>query len=169
MTTPNIVRQRHITLMRNSVRTLGNILQHVTQEEAASYRDGGDGWTVLEVICHLRDYDLIFCNRAQMMLEQDYADLPGYDHEALATERDYNSQDLSAVYAGLAESRERFAAFFENLTDEQWTRAGVHPERGHFTMTDAVMQVGLHDSDHLEQITRILAEAEAGKPEGIAR
>jgi len=48
-------------------------------------------------------------------------------------------------------------AFFASLTPEQWARDGVHPEREGFTMTDAVMQVGLHDLDHLEQITRILA------------
>lgn len=40
-------------------------------------------------------------------------------------------------------------------------RAGIHPKRGHFTMTDAVIQVGHHDCMHLEQITRILTAGNA--------
>ena len=44
------------------------------------------------------------------------------------------------------------------ITAADWERGGVHPERDNFTMTDAVMQVGLHDLDHLEQITRVLAQ-----------
>jgi hypothetical protein len=58
----------------------------------------------------------------------------------------------------LVESRARFVALFEDLTAEQWNRAGIHPERGHFTLLDALIQVGTHDVTHLEQITRIIAE-----------
>jgi hypothetical protein len=47
---------------------------------------------------------------------------------------------------------------FESLTEEQWSRAGIHPERGHFTLLDSLIQVGTHDVTHLEQITRLLAE-----------
>lgn len=150
------VRKRHIFLMEKTLQILENVLKNITQEEAMTLRDGENGWTILEVVCHLRDFDGFFRGRAEMMLMQDYPELPAYDHESLAIAMKYNEQDLREALAQLSESRERFIEFFNGLTDEQWEKAGIHPERGHFTMTDAVMQVTTHDANHLEQITRIL-------------
>ena len=159
MTTLTDVRQRHLYLMQTTCQILGHLLQDVSQELATTARDGDDGWTVLEVVCHLRDYDDIFYRRARMMLTQDQPDLPGYDHDALAIERNYNDQVLTEVFATLQQSRRRFVEFFAGLSDADWERTGIHPERGLFSLTDAAMQVGLHDTNHLEQITRIIAES----------
>ena len=92
------------------------------------------------------------------MLHEDHPQLPAYDHEAMAIERAYQSEQVSDAFAALNDSRQRFIAFFRGLSAEEWERAGIHPERGEFTMTDAVTQVVLHDLDHLEQITRVLAQ-----------
>lgn len=155
------VRISHIAMMKRTCITLGHILHNVTPEEARTLRDlndGDKGWTVLEVAAHLADFDGFFYERAAMMLDEVYPHLPAFDHEALAIERRYNEQNLEEVYARFEVSRRRSIDFFKNLTDEQWNRAGVHPEYGHFTLTDAVMQVGMHDLNHMEQITRILRQ-----------
>lgn len=153
------LRQRHIRLMQDTLGILNNVLDGVSQENATTLRDrndGDQGWTVLETLCHLRDYDVIFQQRVRTMLAQDYPRLPGYDQAALAIERRYNEQNLSQVCAELNVSRMSFVELFRSLADQQWERAGVHPERGHFTMTDACAQVGTHEVIHIEQITRIL-------------
>lgn len=152
------VQQRHLTLMEHSCGILGHILKGVSPETATTLRDGPDGWTVLEVVCHLRDYDAIFRERAALMVEQDYPTLPAPDHEAMVIERNYNGQNLAQVYQTLAQSRRRTIEFFTGLTEAQWSRSGHHPERGHFTMLDAAIQVGTHEVNHLEQITRILSQ-----------
>jgi hypothetical protein len=147
--------------MLDTVKILGFMLHGVSHATATTRRDpndGAKGWTVLEVTCHLRDYDRIFRDRVCLMLAEAYPMLPGFDHERLAAERAYNKQDLSLVYAELAASRHKFAELFGSLNEEQWQRAGVHPERGRFTMCDALFQVGAHDAVHLEQITRILGD-----------
>ena len=150
------IRQRHTYLMKRNIEVIEHVLANVSQAQATTYRDGDEGWTTLEVLCHLRDFDEIFLSRARMMLEQDYPQLPAYDHEAMAIEDAYNDQDLAEVLASFQASRRESIAFFRNLSDDEWARSGVHPEKGHFTMTDAVMQVGIHDVTHLEQMTRIL-------------
>jgi hypothetical protein len=155
------IRKRAIGLMKNTADTLAHIAQGVSQQQATTLRDRNDGdkgWTVLEVVCHLRDFDGFFRGRAQRILNEETPQFVRYDHEALAIEHNYNGQDLGMVLAELRDSRAKTVAFFEGLAPESWERAGVHPERGHFTMTDAALQVGMHDVTHLEQITRILAE-----------
>jgi len=155
------ISKRHIILMEKSCAALGNVLKNVSQAEATTLRDGPDGWTIVEIVCHLRDFDGFFHHRAQMMLDQDNPTLPAYDHEALAIERDYNSQNLHQVYTELQTSRQSFIEFFKGLDSAQWQRSGIHPEAGPFGMLDAAMQVGIHDVDHLEQITRVLLEKAA--------
>ena len=152
------VRRRELVQMRLSCEILGHILQGITREQAADLRDGAAGWSVVEVVCHLRDFDAVFLGRAKMMLAQDYPQLPAYDHEAMAVEGGYQQQDVMAAYEQLRNSRAGFIEFFKALSDAEWERGGLHPEKGGFTMTDALMQVGLHDLDHLEQITRILTQ-----------
>ena len=154
------VRERHIGAMRLSCDILGHILHGVTGERARALRDGPDGWSIIEIVCHLRDFDEIFYQRARMMQAQEQPQLPAYDHEAMAIERAYQQEDLATAYGALQASRARFIAFLVGLSPEQWERDGAHPERDSFTMTDAAMQVGLHDLDHLEQITRVLAQGQ---------
>lgn len=155
------IRRRHVKLMQNTVTILGHILGGVRQTQAETLRDeqdGPKGWSILEIVCHLRDFDEFFAHRARMIVEQDHPILPAYDHEMLAIERDYNHQKLADAYWSLAQSREKFVVFFKQLTDEQWERTGIHPERGEFSVIDAAIQVGHHDCVHIEQITRILAQ-----------
>lgn len=161
---PAQIRSRHLFLIETTCQIYGHVLSTITQEQAQTWRDPNDapnGWTVLEVLGHVADFDVFFYERAVMMRDQDYPALPAYDHNALAIERAYNAQDVRAVYARFVESRARFIEFFKQLSDEQWERAGVHPERGHFTIWDALMQISTHDTRHLEQMTRIIAEAKS--------
>ena len=158
----DLVRRRHIALMEKTLATLQSVFAAANPTAIVSVRDPGDGergWTPLEVLCHLRDYDEIFLARARMMVAEETPHLPGYDHEQLAIDRAYNDQSPAQVLATLADSRRAAVQFYRELTPEQWSRGGIHPERGYFTMTDAVMQVGLHDATHLEQILRTLASA----------
>ena len=153
-----IVRRIQLGMMQKMADIMGNVLKNVTEEQAKTLRDGLEGWTVLEVLCHVRDFDGYFRERARMMLNQDHPELPAYDHEALVIENKYNEQDFAYVFDSYIDSRRKTIEFFEALTDEQWERTGIHPERGYFTMTDAALQVNGHDADHLEQITRILEQ-----------
>src|SRR5215203_517450 len=93
---PNLVsydigqnRRRHLNFMQQTHDTVIHLLTPVSQERATTLRDARDGdkgWTVLEVLCHLRDFDNIFRMRAKIMRYQEFPTLPFYDHEKLAQE-----------------------------------------------------------------------------------
>lgn len=156
------IRQRHIRLMSTTADIIGHILKNVSVDQATSLREGPEDWTILEILCHLRDFDTIFRERAIQMLEEDYPNLPAYDHNAMVIEKHYNDEDFAYSFDGFLFTRGKTKAFFEQLTDEQWNCSGIHPERGEFSMIDAVIQVSHHDIDHIEQMTRLLEQEEPG-------
>ncbi|XWX04430.1 DinB family protein [Aggregatilineales bacterium SYSU G02658] len=156
--TPQFHHERYVTIIKLHSQTLITLGKMLTQEEASTWRDGGTGWTVLEVLGHLLEYDAIFQSRVRAMLEQSNPTFQAYDHEKLAAEHAYNAQPLHDVLAKLSVSRAEMVAFFESLSDEQLARTGVHPEYGAYTVMRSVAQVAAHDANHIEQITRIMLE-----------
>lgn len=147
--------------MKRTPIVLNGLLHDVSQERAASATDGPGGWSVVEIVCHLRDFDGFFRGRAELMLTGENPMLPAYDHLSIAVERDYAHQDLRAALATLAEERRRFVTLLSGLDADQWQRGGVHPEAGPMRVIDSAFQVVLHDLDHAQQIARCLGLAMA--------
>lgn len=147
---------RFLTNARRTPVILNALLAGVTQERAMGATDGPDGWSVVEVVCHLRDFEGFFRGRVELMLAEDRPALPAYDHEALAIERDYQHQDLREAFASLLAQRRSFVELLAGLTPEQLARTGVHPENGPISVFDAIVQLTHHDLTHLDQIARCL-------------
>jgi uncharacterized damage-inducible protein DinB len=157
-------RERYLLIVRKNTATLNNLAAALTLEEARKWRDGGDGWTVLEVLCHLADFDEIFYQRVQAMLQEDNPSFVLKDHERMVIDNRCNEQQLSDVMARLNHSRQRFLAAFDALSEEQWARRGTHPEQGDWNVMRSLIQLATHDTTHIEQITRILLEKKASSP-----
>jgi uncharacterized damage-inducible protein DinB len=148
-----------ISNLRKSYQILGLVLDGVTQEQAETLRDGEDGWTILEIMCHLRDYQEIFMGRATQMLNEDNPTLTPYDavaREVMITEREYAKQNLLEVFKDYVETRHKFIALMESLNDADLDRIGTHPMTGTIAVATPVYHTTLHDADHTEQIARIL-------------
>jgi hypothetical protein len=139
---------------------LQGMLHSVDQEWAQEATDGPGGWSVIEVVCHLRDFEQIFFDRAQQTLAEDEPVLTPRDHEAMAREGDYLHQELCEALTDLRETRRAFLRWMGTLTPKQWQRHALHPENGPMTILDMALQTTLHDVTHLDQISRALGYAE---------
>jgi len=147
---------RFIKTMQKNAALYQMLLGGVSQEQATQARDGADGWNVVEVLCHLRDFDGIFLTRAMQIVEQDNPTLTPYDHEALALENRYSEQVLADVLAAFLAHRQKFTDWYAERAEADWGRTATHPESGRLTLLDTAVQAATHDIDHLEQIVRIL-------------
>ncbi len=148
-----------IANLEKSYRILGMVLDGVTQEQAETIRDGADGWTILEIICHVRDYQEIFMGRAQRMLNEENPTLQPVDaeaREAMVIDNDYANQNLREVFADYVATRQEFIALLSSLNDEALDRIGTHPMIGTIAVATSIFHTILHDADHTEQIARIL-------------
>ena len=143
--------------LRKTPALLDFALAGLDEVVARELRDGADGWSILFIACHLRDYERVVAARIEAMLAEDDPTLPSMDNEALAREGEYVDQSLAAVREDLRARRAALIARLAALDAAQWQRFGHHPQQGAATVLDVAINAGLHDVDHLEQIAHCRA------------
>lgn len=144
--------------MENNLKTVASLLQIIPAQDLTTYRDGGTGWTVGQVLCHLRDFELVFLERASLTVTQDMPDLPFPNPDDYAAERRYHEVNPADALAAWQANRAQLLAFYKERQESDWERPAMHPKRGKLTLTDQLFLSPQHDTIHMEQLTRVLAE-----------
>lgn len=158
---PATTKERVIRRMQQTPVIYNAILKDVTPERARTATDGPDGWSIVEIMSHVYEYEDLFMSRIQQMLTEDKPVFPQLDQAALAKQDRYQDRDFVQMWDGWLERRRAFLDLLKGLTDEQWQRLGVHPLLKEVTVMEMALNTVVHDIDHLEQITRALGLAEA--------
>jgi len=124
-------------------------------DEQLRRRPAPDEWSLLEVLCHLRDAAEIEGTRIRRLVEEDEPLLEPYDQEALARERNYAGDDPRRVRTALRAFWGGLAYQLEHLSEEQWQRAGTHAERGRVTVASRAQLNAEHAQEHIGQLRAI--------------
>jgi hypothetical protein len=149
---------RMLRAIKKTPLILESILRDVTPEQAQTLTDGPDGWSTVEIMCHLRDFEQIFYGRAVKMLDYDRPTFESIDQNKLVREGNYREQNLHQAFEYYRATRQEFVTLLEGLNDEHWHRTGISPSSGEYDLLQLAMQVALHDVDHTEQVIRILGK-----------
>ncbi|MGJ3239305.1 MAG: DinB family protein [Anaerolineae bacterium] len=152
------IRNWQLSQLEKNIATIKHTVQDVSETALKSYRDQGTGWTALEVLCHLRDFEKLFLERIHLTVNRDNPPLPFPDPNALADELNYNADNPSLVFSHWSALRREQLEFLQKRAESDWERPAQHPTRGHFTLHDQLFLTAWHDANHIEQITRILYE-----------
>ena len=136
--------------------TLARLLRDVTDTQARAARGGDEGWSVVEVVCHLRDAEEIAIGRMQTLRDAADPVIGGFAQAALARDRNYAAADLPTALAAFAEQRAAHVADLRALRPEQWQRGGRHSAHGPVTILNHALHMLWHDTIHLAQIARQL-------------
>jgi len=145
-----------LTVLRELVPWIEQRVRRV--DDATLRRPEAPGkWSVVEVIQHLADAELVTSYRIRIVLTQDTPALVGYDQDVWAREFRYREAPLAEALAQLAGLRDANLRVFRSLEPAQWKRAGLHSERGVETVDHILRMMGGHDLVHRRQIERVLA------------
>ena len=136
--------------------TLTRLLTGLSDAQVRSAKGGDENWSIVEVVCHLRDAEEFFLMRMQTMRDRDNPLIVGYDQEALARERNYKTADLPTALAAFRALRQQSITEFSKLSAEQWQRPGRHSELGQITIFAQAIHHACHDSIHCAQIAHQL-------------
>ncbi len=112
-------------------------------------------WSILQVLQHLADTDMVAGFRMRMILAHDSPEIQGYDQDAWASRLKYNEVDTAEALEQLRVLRRINLNLLRSLDEQQFERAGVHSERGVESIRKMVQMTAGHDILHLNQIRRI--------------
>jgi hypothetical protein len=112
-------------------------------------------WSILEVVQHLADSELVTAYRIRMILAHDRPEIQGYDQDLWAERLNYNAGDAGEAIALLRLLRGVNLRLLRSLAPADWGRAGFHAERGEESIQMIARLIAAHDLVHLQQIDRI--------------
>jgi len=141
---------------RATPETLQALLRDYLPERAATPRGGEEDWSVVEVICHLRDSEEASLQRTRLMRDQTNPKLSARDPAKLAIELNYASTSLDSAISVFLKFRADHIQELTALSAEQWEHRGEHPSVGTITISGMIAHLVAHDSIHMAQIARQL-------------
>jgi hypothetical protein len=124
-------------------------------------RPDDEEWSVVELLGHIVDSELVSSTRYRWVLAEDEPVLAGYDQDAWTETFNHRSDDPDLLLTLFGALRLANLDLWERTEPRDRRRAGIHAERGpeSFELLFA-MQAG-HGRTHLEQAAKALATVRA--------
>jgi hypothetical protein len=114
-------------------------------------------WSILEIVAHLAEDELVTSWRYRQMIENPGAALPGFDQDLWAKVGRYSAWTLDEALSMFRLLREANLRMLDHLTEQQWECGGIHAERGPITVRVLARYMAGHDRNHPDQIRNLLA------------
>ena len=116
------------------------------------YRDGG--WTVRQVVHHYADSHANSYIRFKLALTEDAPAITAYDETAWALLPDSRLPvEVSLPFVEAVHAR--LVALLESMSEADYQRTFVHPERGTVTLANNLAIYAWHSRHHVAHITRL--------------
>jgi hypothetical protein len=137
--------------------TIGALEKAVGGMDEASLRrpEAPGKWSILEVVQHLADSELVYGYRIRMIVSHPVPDIQGFDQDLWARELDYGKRSMAAAMGEFQGLRESNLRLLRSFTSAKLERYGNHAERGKESVAKMLKLYAAHDLVHLQQIVRI--------------
>lgn len=122
----------------------------------SQWRPSPDAWSMVEVICHLRDEEREdFRPRLDVLLHRPQEPFPPTDPEGWVTARAYQDQDFQVVLAEFMDERVRSQQWLSGLAAPDWTRHATRPNGATLSAGDMLASWVAHDFLHMRQLSEL--------------
>jgi len=143
-----------IAVMEEQIGALARIGEGVP--DAALRRSEAPGkWSMVEVVQHLADTELVYGYRVRMSLATPGVSIQAYDQDIWARELRYRDASFEDAMEQMRVMRRINLRLLKSLDDEALDRYGMHAERGRESVRQVIRLIGGHDLVHREQLARI--------------
>ena len=119
--------------------------------------EGTGKWSVIQVLEHLADHEIINGFRLRSTIAEDAPALRGYDQTRWVARLHYGEADAETVLRELETARGRTLRLLRALDPSELERVGMHAERGPESVRLNMALTAGHDLVHRRQIARIRA------------
>ncbi|MDX1440202.1 MAG: DinB family protein [Rubricoccaceae bacterium] len=127
----------------------------VLPPELATQPEKEGKWSVVEVVQHLVDSEIVYGYRMRLIVAEDEPGIPGYDQNAWASNLRYIDVSLADALRDFEALRSMNLRWLSGLSESELDRWGLHSERGKESVRHIVKLLAAHDLVHLRQVERI--------------
>lgn len=121
-------------------------------DEVLRRRPQPEQWSIIEILCHLRDIESVFAERFSKAAFGERPQFWMMDNERVAAALRYRDADVGAVLKEFRRRRDGTLSLLHALPQGAWQRTGIHPKRGEVTIERLAQALADHDQGHLERI-----------------
>jgi DinB superfamily len=141
-----------VSAMRNQTDELRDIFSQMSDDKGL-YRYETGKWSIKELLGHLIDGERVFAYRALRFARADKTELAGFDQDPYIENANFDTVKLQDLLEELLSLRNANTLFFNNLSEEAWSRTGVASENEISVRAIAFILVG-----HIRHHIKILKE-----------
>ncbi len=155
LTTTPEQRVEHIAVLRALPDRLSEAVDALDDAQLDTpYREGG--WTVRQVVHHVADSHLNSYARFKLALTEEEPTIKPYDEGAWAVLPDSRTPvDVSLTLTWAL--HERWVALLESMTEKDFKKKFIHPERGFQDLATTLALYDWHSRHHTAHITTLRA------------
>lgn len=124
-------------------------------------RPAAGEWSVVEIVGHMLDAEVVVSTRVRWILSEDRPDLPGYDQDKWVEALAYRRADPVQLVSTWEALRRVNVELWRNTPAEHRYRVGVHRERGEESFELTLRLLAGHDRFHLDQGRHTLEQVRA--------
>jgi uncharacterized damage-inducible protein DinB len=117
------------------------------------YRDGG--WTVRQLVHHVADSHINAYVRFKLALTEEEPPVKGYEEAAWAELGDSARVPVGVSLDLLRALHTRWVALLDTMTEADFQRTLVHPEKGVRTLDQMLATYAWHGPHHVAHVTRL--------------
>jgi hypothetical protein len=114
-----------------------------------------EGWTVRQVVHHLADSHVHSYLRTRFALTQNEPTIMAYDENLWAGLKDARSGPAEPSLLLLEGLHTRWCQLLESMSEADWSRKFVHPERGVVVLNVNIPLYAWHGRHHTAHITEL--------------
>ena len=109
-------------------------------------------WSVLEVVCHLSDFELVYADRMKRILAEERPTMFSGDPDQFAAALAYDQRDLEEELQVITAVRQQIVRLLRTLGASAFEREGIHTADGPLTLATLLKRIAAHIPHHAEFI-----------------
>ncbi len=140
---------------------LGAVLQEAAQEKRTKPAD--KEWSVLELLGHVADAEMVISNRYRLALSQDGTAVGGYDQDRWVEHLRHNDKEPEDLLETFTALRAANLKLWRRSTPDERARHVMHSERGKESYDLMFRMIAGHDRFHLNQMRETLRQVRSAR------
>jgi DinB superfamily len=128
-------------------------------DKTLRYKPAPNKWSILEILAHLADVELVYGYRIRQMLADKKPVIAPIDQDDWARNLGYGEAVPAELVALYGLNRHHNLRLLRRLKPADLEKSAFHPEYNkNVTVAEMVERMGSHGASHLEQIERLKRE-----------